>query len=80
MEAAAHGKSTLGIPKKVGQDFARADGDRSFAAGGFVSTGVAPPSTMGTASPYPAPPQNVPIGNPQNRPTVGKRMYSKKGM
>lgn len=24
MEAAAHGKSTLGIPKKVGEDFASA--------------------------------------------------------
>lgn len=25
MEAAAHGKSTLGIPKSVGQEFANAD-------------------------------------------------------
>lgn len=25
MEATAHGKSTLGIPKKVGQEFAAAD-------------------------------------------------------
>lgn len=25
MEAAAHGKSTAGIPKKVGEDFAKAD-------------------------------------------------------
>jgi hypothetical protein len=25
MQAAAHGKSTLGIPKKVGQEFAAAD-------------------------------------------------------
>ena len=25
MQAAAHGKSTLGIPKKVGREFARAD-------------------------------------------------------
>lgn len=25
MEAAAHGKSTLGIPKKVGKEFAAAD-------------------------------------------------------
>lgn len=25
MEAAAHGKSTLGIPKKVGKEFANAD-------------------------------------------------------
>lgn len=25
MEAAAHGKSTLGIPKKVGKDFVAAD-------------------------------------------------------
>ena len=25
MQAAAHGKSTLGIPKKVGQEFVRAD-------------------------------------------------------
>ncbi len=36
MEAAAHGKSTLGIPKSVGQDFSRADGDNSFAHGGDV--------------------------------------------
>lgn len=25
MQAAAHGKSTLGIPKKVGQEFVKAD-------------------------------------------------------
>lgn len=25
MEAAAHGKSTIGIPKSVGKDFAKAD-------------------------------------------------------
>lgn len=25
MQAAAHGKSTLGIPKKVGKEFCRAD-------------------------------------------------------
>lgn len=25
MEAAAHGRSTIGIPKSVGQEFARAD-------------------------------------------------------
>ncbi len=36
MEAAAHGKSTLGIPKKVGRDFAKADGDNSFEHGGSV--------------------------------------------
>jgi hypothetical protein len=36
MEAAAHGKSILGIPKSVGRDFARADGDKSFAEGGPV--------------------------------------------
>lgn len=28
MEAAAHGKSTLGIPKKVGKEFVKADGGR----------------------------------------------------
>ena len=37
MEAAAHGKSTLGIPKSVGKDFARADGDKSFTRGGPVT-------------------------------------------
>lgn len=36
MEAAAHGKSTLGIPKSVGRDFSRADGDKSFEDGGAV--------------------------------------------
>ena len=30
MEAAAHGHSTLGIPKKVGEDFSRADTGRKF--------------------------------------------------
>ena len=30
MEAAAHGKSTLGIPKKVGQEFAKADKGKHF--------------------------------------------------
>jgi hypothetical protein len=30
MEAAAHGSSTLGIPKKVGQDFAAADKGKTF--------------------------------------------------
>jgi hypothetical protein len=29
MEAAAHGKSTLHIPKKVGKEFAKADAGRS---------------------------------------------------
>lgn len=32
MEAAAHGKSTLGIPKSVGQDFAAADQGKKFSA------------------------------------------------
>ena len=32
MEAAAHGKSTLGIPKSVGQDFASADKGKKFPA------------------------------------------------
>jgi len=32
MEAAAHGHSTLGIPQKVGQDFAAADKSRKFSA------------------------------------------------
>ena len=31
MEAAAHGKSNIGIPKKVGQDFAQADKGKKFA-------------------------------------------------
>lgn len=30
MEAAAHGNSTLGIPKKVGQEFVEADKGKSF--------------------------------------------------
>ena len=30
MEAAAHGTSTLGIPKKVGKDFAAADKGKKF--------------------------------------------------
>lgn len=30
MEAAAHGNSTLGISKKVGEDFSRADTGRKF--------------------------------------------------
>ena len=30
MEAAAHGHSTLGIPKKVGQEFAAADKGKKF--------------------------------------------------
>ena len=29
MEAAAHGKSTLGIPKKVGQEFVAADAGKA---------------------------------------------------
>jgi hypothetical protein len=36
MEAAAHGHSTLGIPKSVGQDFADADKGKSFGHGGTV--------------------------------------------
>lgn len=30
MEAAAHGKSTLGIPKSVGKEFAEADKGKKF--------------------------------------------------
>jgi hypothetical protein len=30
MEAAAHGKSNLGIPKSVGKDFVKADKGKSF--------------------------------------------------
>lgn len=30
MEAAAHGASTLGIPKSVGKDFAQADKGKTF--------------------------------------------------
>lgn len=29
MQAAAHGKSALGIPKKVGQEFAKADAKKA---------------------------------------------------
>lgn len=31
MQAAAHGKSTLGIPKKVGKEFAKADSKKAHA-------------------------------------------------
>ena len=31
MQAAAHGKSTLGIPKKVGKEFAAADAKKAHA-------------------------------------------------
>lgn len=51
MEAAAHGHSTLGIPKSVGQDFATADKGLKFANGGVV-----PPPTLGVSASYPAPP------------------------
>jgi len=34
MEAAARGKSTLGIPRKVGKDFVAADVGRHFKTGG----------------------------------------------
>jgi hypothetical protein len=37
MEAAAHGHSTLGIPKSVGEDFSNADKGRKFAGGGPVT-------------------------------------------
>lgn len=84
MEAAAHGKSTLGIPKAVGRDFARADGDTSFAHGGlaehrqlakqkaahFAMGGNVPmPPTMGVSSAYPPPPGHR---------TEGPRNYGKK--
>ena len=36
MEAAAHGKSTLGIPKKVGEEFVAAD--KAKPKGGNAST------------------------------------------
>jgi hypothetical protein len=32
MEAAAHGKSTLGIPKSVGKEFSSADKGKKFGA------------------------------------------------
>jgi hypothetical protein len=32
MEAAAHGKSTLGIPKKVAQEFVAADSGKKFSS------------------------------------------------
>lgn len=37
MEAAAHGKSTLGIPKSVGEDFANADKGKKFDMGGPIT-------------------------------------------
>ena len=61
MEAAAHGRSTLGIPKSVGQDFANADKGKSFEAGGAVDS----MPTMGVSSAYPAPPGKRPQG-PRN--------------
>ena len=61
MEAAAHGHSTLGIPKSVGQDFATADKGKSFEAGGAVDS----MPTMGVSSAYPAPPGKRPQG-PRN--------------
>jgi hypothetical protein len=108
MEGVAHDPkfaAKAGIPQKVGRDFARADGDTSFAHGGtvehkqlakearargahafgtgladggVVSMGAAPPPTMGVAGAYAPPPTNAPIGNPQSRPTVGKRLYGKR--
>ena len=42
---------------------------RNFADGGFVNTGVAPPSTMGVSSAYPAPPGHR---------AQGRRNYGKK--
>ena len=35
MQAAAHGKSTLGIPKKVGKEFTKADKKADKKAGKF---------------------------------------------
>lgn len=64
MEAAAHGKSTLGIPASVGRDFSRADGDKSFAGGGIL-----PMPTMGVSSSLPPPP---------GKRTEGPRNYGKK--
>jgi hypothetical protein len=52
MEAAAHGHSTLGIPKSVGQDFADADKGKTFNMGGEI--GSIP--TIGTSASYPPPP------------------------
>jgi hypothetical protein len=34
MQAAAHGKSKIGIPKKVGKEFARADRAKAHRKGG----------------------------------------------
>ena len=65
MEAAAHGHSTLGIPKSVGQDFATADKGKSFEAGGAVDS----MPTMGVSSAYPAPP---------GKRSQGPRNYGKK--
>jgi hypothetical protein len=64
MEAAAHGHSTLGIPKSVGQEFASADKGKSFVDGGPLSSvifaeqgGSMPmPPTLGVSSAYPPPP------------------------
>ena len=68
MEAAAHGRSTLGIPKSVGQDFANADKGKSFIDGGLMSSvrgDVGAPPTLGTSSTYPPPPGKRPQG-PRN--------------
>jgi hypothetical protein len=77
MEAAKHGKSTLGIPQSVGADFVAADKRKKFAGGGPVSTtGVNPVTyktggdvgsvpTMGVAASYP-PPQGQRKQGPRN--------------
>jgi len=67
MEAAAHGTSTLGIPKSVGQEFAAADKGRSFADGGPVGMGISP--AAGTSATLPPPP---------GQRTPSRRFYGKR--
>lgn len=87
MEAIKHSPSfakKAGVPQSVGRDFAKADDaagitkSHSYAEGGFVSMGHSPVPTMGVSSAQPAPPMNVPVGNPASRPAVGPRKYGKK--
>lgn len=51
MEAAAHGKSNLGIPKKVGKDFEKADKGKKFStqamANALRKKKIAPPDADG---------------------------------
>jgi len=79
MEAAAHGHSTLGIPKSVGQDFVNADKGKKFAKGGTVKPDF---SDMDAAlqelgktrqgPPPPKPPPKPPIKTSENEDSHGQ--------